>query len=142
MERNNSIDIARFIFAFLVVVIHVPIFGGGKILPLARCAVPFFYLVAGFYLYTNDIERFSKKLIKSIRKWFTLWLTYTLLFAVIAILICVSQGGNFLFDKDSFIELLALGNCKTLDVVDIHGENLGYHQFFGSYMLVFLVSYF
>ena len=29
MQRNNSIDIARFVFAFLVVVLHVPLIGGG-----------------------------------------------------------------------------------------------------------------
>ena len=28
MQRNNSIDIARFIFAFLVIVLHVPLMGG------------------------------------------------------------------------------------------------------------------
>lgn len=40
--RNPSIELFRYVFAFLVVFIHVPLLHGGMLLmPLARCAVPF-----------------------------------------------------------------------------------------------------
>lgn len=50
-KRNLLIDYARYVFAFLVVCIHVLLAHGGTLyMPLARCAVPFFYLVTGYFL--------------------------------------------------------------------------------------------
>lgn len=125
MQRNTSIDIARFIFAFLVVVIHVPIFGGKFIMPFARCSVPFFYIVAGFYLYTEDQNRFSYKLIKNIRKWFYLWSIYTLIFTTIAVALNYLSGNDFSFHNNDVINMLTSGTCKALDIVSIKGHEFG-----------------
>lgn len=125
MQRNTSIDLARFIFAFLVVVIHVPILGGMFITPLARCAVPFFYLVAGFYLYTEDPNKFSSKLKKISEKWFSLWLICTLLFAVIVIALNYIFGDGFSFNNDDAIAMLTGGACEALDIIKIKGKVFG-----------------
>lgn len=125
MERNSSIDIARFVFALLVVIIYVPLFGRNVIVPFARCAVPFFYMVAGFYLYTDDQDKLSSKLIKNIRKWFTLWLSYTLVFAVIALMLDTWFGDGFSFQSNDAVHMLISGVCKSLDVVKINGNKYG-----------------
>lgn len=122
MQRDTSIDITRFIFAFLVVVIHIPLFGRNFIVPFARCAVPFFYIIAGFYLYTNDQNKFRSKLIKNIKKWFSLWLTYTLIFAVIRITPEYLLGNDFTFHKNDVVNILTSGVCETLDIVRIKGN--------------------
>lgn len=125
MQRNSSIDIARFIFAFLVVIIHVPFFGHKFIMPFTRCAVPFFYIVAGFYLYTEEQNKLSDKLIKNIKKWLNLWITYTLVFAVIAIMLDTWFGDGFSFHSDDVVHMLTSGACKSLDIVEINGSKFG-----------------
>lgn len=63
-NRNIAIDTARWIFAFLVVVIHIPLWRGDLLLPIARSAVPFFFIIAGFYLKDSD-----KALLNNAKKW-------------------------------------------------------------------------
>ena len=51
--RNKSLDAAKAIAAFLVVFIHISFPGmtGRIIKTLARSAVPFFFMVSGFFCY-------------------------------------------------------------------------------------------
>ena len=99
MERNISIDISRFIFAFLVVVLHVPLlyYGGVLLRPFARYAVPFFFIISGFYLYSSDAVRLRARVLAFAKKWFSLWFAYTLILAFVAVIIDKYMGGgNFL----------------------------------------------
>lgn len=49
--RNPIIEYARYLFAFSVVCLHVPLgYGSSVIIPFARCAVPFFYMIMGYFL--------------------------------------------------------------------------------------------
>lgn len=54
--RNKSLDVAKAIAAFLVVCIHVSFPGetGQIIKVLARCAVPFFFMVSGYFCYYEN----------------------------------------------------------------------------------------
>ncbi len=58
-ERNNAIDIFRYICALMVVIIHTNPFYVGSLAPLgiflkqffARIAVPYFFVVSGYFLF-------------------------------------------------------------------------------------------
>ena len=54
--RNKSLDVAKAIAAFLVVCIHVSFPGetGQIIKVFARCAVPFFFMVSGYFCYYEN----------------------------------------------------------------------------------------
>lgn len=84
MQRNLSIDFGRFVAAFLVVIIHVNLFvGHGFLLQFARIAVPFFYIISGYYLFTPHSAKLKMRLVNSIKKWGRMWLTYILIVGAI-----------------------------------------------------------
>lgn len=87
--RNPFIDYARYFFAFLVVCIHVPLAHGGTLwMPLARCAVPFFYLVTGYYLGRSICNSQADSKMKiACNKWFHLWVKYIITFLIISLLL-------------------------------------------------------
>lgn len=65
--RNKGLDIARFIMAFCVVCIHLPFSGtvGGAIMTMTRAAVPFFFIVSGYFIgdITKKHNRIKKQLV-------------------------------------------------------------------------------
>lgn len=67
MQRNLTIDLARWFWALMVVIIHVPILGRNILLPFCRCAVPFYFLITGYYLYRNGFK--DSLYLKSFKKW-------------------------------------------------------------------------
>lgn len=96
VDRNNynSIDLAKFFAAILVIMIHVQPFGRSNSYPiivlnycvqnwLARIAVPFFFVCSGFLLYkkTNiasfHVEPTKKKIVQLIR----LYLIWTFIYS-------------------------------------------------------------
>lgn len=68
-KRNTTLDLMRWLCAFLVVVIHVPIYGKGILMPFTRIAVPFFYMVTGYYIYTSNEDKLKGRLLMSSKKW-------------------------------------------------------------------------
>lgn len=84
----NAIDLAKFICAILVIIIHVPPFGYDSRMEvvlnfglrnyIARIAVPFFFITSGYFLYQKtDFNNFStlpaKKYIIKILRLYILW---------------------------------------------------------------------
>lgn len=74
MKRFHSIDGMKTIAAFLVICIHIPFPGllGEIITPIARIAVPFFFMVSGFLLWSDIRNILQEKVISSIKN--ILWL--------------------------------------------------------------------
>ncbi|WP_096388194.1 MULTISPECIES: acyltransferase family protein [Hafnia] len=79
MERDNSIDIARVVSCFLVVMTHVTAYWNYKFQPvwetvnfynsLSRCAVPIFVMISGILLIKDNIDPltfYRKKLPKAV----------------------------------------------------------------------------
>ena len=62
--RNKSLDAVKAIAACLVVCIHVRLSGTGRAAckVLARCAVPFFFMVSGYFCYYQNCNA-SKRII-------------------------------------------------------------------------------
>lgn len=85
--RNYALDFARFVMAFLVVVIHVPCLGGGYLMPIARCAVPFFYIVSGYFLWKDSEEDFRSSCMRNAKKWLKLYIVSALILSTAVVVI-------------------------------------------------------
>lgn len=49
MNRNHSVDILRFVCAFLVILLHISTTYNTYTEPIARCAVPIFFMLSGYF---------------------------------------------------------------------------------------------
>lgn len=95
ISRIKSIDVARLLAAFLVVCIHCWRYPGRDyILPIARVAVPLFFLICGFFLSCKTSEETDARIKRSIRKISTIWIIGTLLYLIDAYQFCHVKG-NF-----------------------------------------------
>lgn len=67
--RNKTIDQSRLFAALLVVVIHAPIPGviGAAIESIARLAVPFFFMLSGYFAFDKDRHGLFGQAIKNLR---------------------------------------------------------------------------
>lgn len=66
-QKNSTLELLKLFASYMVVFIHVSFYGkfGEAIDAIARFAVPFFFLVSGFYSYQIDCEKIKSR-IKSI----------------------------------------------------------------------------
>ena len=66
-QKNSTLELIKLFASYMVVFIHVSFYGkfGDAIDAIARFAVPFFFLVSGFYSYQIDCEKIKSR-IKSI----------------------------------------------------------------------------
>lgn len=107
-EHNHCIDFMKGIACIMVVFIHVlfPGWFGTAVKTVARFAVPFFFMISGFYLYNPDRAVVSEKMPKKIRK--------ILFLAIFAF--CIYTAEAFFIDvivkKQSFLEFL----CENFSV--------------------------
>ena len=139
--RNGWIDVARFFFAWLVVVIHVPMHGGLYLLPLARCAVPFFFVTAGFFCYSDDEMKFQNNLKKNFKKWILLWLKYSCCLFFLSIMLNTFLGVDVFFSFKDVARFVLEGSCSMNDVVcfneKIYGINTLWFLYSGSLAFAF-----
>lgn len=80
--RNHSFDILKLFLALLVVFIHIHVPWRDSILPLTRCAVPCFFMISGYFLYTADKEKMRQRVRNGIRRMFNITLFATLLYMI------------------------------------------------------------
>lgn len=71
--RNNSIDTFRLLAAFAVVLLHVgygslPLLAQSNIRLLGRFAVPFFFMVSGYFFYQNFQKRGNEYFVKTLQR--------------------------------------------------------------------------
>lgn len=89
MKKYYSIDFFKSIAAFMVVCLHTKYpLGGGYVDALSRIAVPFFFLVLGYFTYNPTIEWKNErnKYIVKAKKHFILWISIVFVyFAIFAI---------------------------------------------------------
>lgn len=142
LERCLAVDSFRLFFAFMVVLIHVPMTGSTYLTPIFRCAVPFFYMVTGYYIYSESPD-FSFKLLRASRKWLLLWFKYFVILTFFSILIHLVSNQFISFDTSSLIEIISgRGTTESLDVVQIGNEQCGIYVLWfllsGSYALFFM----
>lgn len=88
--RNSTIDALRLFAAFLVVFIHSGIHGldgrvgalGTFILVFARLAVPFFFVVSGYFLYSDNYKKQTARVCKSINKLINIFILSSILYFI------------------------------------------------------------
>ena len=94
MSRNYSIDALRFVCAVLVVMIHARCAFSDVLRPLARCAVPCFFMISGYLLFDGQAigtVRLRRNLLNMLKV--TAW--STLLFVVLKEALYLHDGKPF-----------------------------------------------
>lgn len=83
----NALDVAKMIFAIIVVGIHQPIFSGdayvGTWLWMGRLAVPFFFVTSAFLFFLRnpgpaELKKYVVRMLKLYGVWFVVMLPYTI----------------------------------------------------------------
>ena len=110
-QKNNTLELLKLFASYMVVFIHVLFYGkmGVTIDALARFAVPFFFLVSGYYSYQITCEKIKKR-IKNILTLLILSTFCCTLFEIITLLKYNKEGLiTFLSkytDLDTYVNLL------------------------------------
>lgn len=94
-DRNYSIDILKFVCAVLVVILHTGFNFHDEILPITRCAVPCFFMISGFLLYSDNKGIGNDRLKRNIKHIFHIIIWSTLLFALVKEGMAIRHGGLF-----------------------------------------------
>lgn len=132
MKRLYNIDSLKFLCAVLVIFLHVRTPYQEYILPLTRCAVPCFFMISGYLIFTNDKLKLEGYLRRGIKKMLQILIWSTLLFAVVKFLFAF-KNNDF-----SFLSLKALGKFVLFN------ENpFGFHLWYiGAYLYVLIIILF
>ena len=69
-RRNVSLDILRGVSCIFVILIHYPFPGmwGAQIKSICRTAIPFFFMLSGYYTNKIDSLNIREEIVKRIRK--------------------------------------------------------------------------
>lgn len=126
-ERNYNLDVLKTICAFLVICIHVPFPGivGEIIIPLARIAVPIFFMITGYFY-----DKIDKKPFKQIKK--------------VIILIILSNLLYFILDaitNKNVAEMFSLKNILSF-VVFNESPFAGHLWYLNALLYVLVILYF
>lgn len=125
-QRYKLLDIARFIFAFLVVTVHVPVGGGNFLRTISCLAVPYFYMLTAFFLYKEDANQFAHSLKVTIKKCGLMWLKFFMILSVGAIAFKLYYHNDLSWtSKDFFDQFIMYGNCHAAEVVNYNGKDYG-----------------
>ena len=132
MKRLYNIDSLKFLCAVLVIFLHVRTPYQEYILPLTRCAVPCFFMISGYLIFTNDKLKLEGHLRRGIKKMVQILIWSTLLFAAVKFLFAF-KNNDF-----SFLNLESLGKFILLN------ENpFGFHLWYiGAYLYVLIIILF
>lgn len=87
-NRNNTLEILKLFASYMVVFIHVLFYGnlGSIVEALARFAVPFFFLVSGFYSYKITPSKIKKRIIHIIKLYVFALVSYTLFDVILSVI--------------------------------------------------------
>jgi len=86
MNRYNSIDILKFICAFLVILIHASYPYKSEVIPITDVAVPLFFCISGFFIYGKGCDTKRIKRIAILILWsFALYFIKTELFHILVL---------------------------------------------------------
>ena len=119
-KRYDTLDVLRIVASFFVVLVHIhlPAPFTAPSMAIARYAVPFFYLISGYFLYdpsddtTARIKRIKRSLLKAAR----LTLVMFVLYAVLNCIACLIKSINpfyWLYSKMNtkvFLEFIILNH--------------------------------
>ena len=124
--RLYSLDIARLVFAFLVVTIHIPPIGFSLINPLAFMGVPFFYVLTGYFIYSDSCSQMGK-LSKALKNYAGMWIVYfTIITSFTIVLKLYYHNPLGIPTRQDIVDLFwTYGNCAWVELVEIGGQRYG-----------------
>lgn len=95
--RNYSLDVLKFILAYEVVMLHCSQEPVGIVRPIVDSAVPCFFMVSGYLIYTEDIEKYKGKLLRAIKRicYILLWSSFLCGLNDLYRLLFCQEVGNF-----------------------------------------------
>ncbi len=137
-KKNLTLEIFKLIASYMVVFIHVCFYGkiGAAVDALARFAVPFFFVVSGFYSYNCTTDKIKKKITHILR---ILFLGVTSFFVFDVTVLLLNEDFQGVFDyilqyskAENLIELLLLN-------VPVHRSPLWYLL---AIFYVYIIYYF
>lgn len=99
-QKNHTLELLKLFASYMVVFIHVPFYGdlGVVIDALTRFAVPFFFLVSGYYSYQITCEKIKNR-IKHILVLFAISAVCCTAFEIVKLLKYNTNGLAEIFDK-------------------------------------------
>lgn len=125
-NRLVALDYARWIFALLVVIIHVPLIGKKFLSPIACCAVPFFYMATGYFLYDKELTKVQAKIIKALKNYGKIWIVAFSILTTVVFGLKIACSNPLGWSLQDFIDLfLVYGNCQAAELLTIDGVTYG-----------------
>ncbi len=119
-ERNNSIDIFRYVCALMVVIIHTNPFCTGSLAPLgvflkqffARVAVPYFFVVSGYFLF-KKLDKDEKKGYLAAWSQIKTYFIWSIPYILINFVAVFGEGFSFIsFAKDVVVRFFIYGQSS------------------------------
>lgn len=133
-KRMIGFDFLKYISSFMVICIHMPYFGKEYLEPLTRFAVPFFFMVTG-YFYSSVCGK--GRAIQQLHKIFRLFLGVNLLFLCWGILLNVVNGQSVGLYLKSLFDMTLL-----VRFVFLNGSPIAVHLWYVGALLYVLILIF
>ena len=129
-ERNYAFDVLKFFMATFVVFIHVPTPYYNILDPIYRCAVPVFFIISGYFLYSEDSQIiFQERILKNINKVTKICLWATLLYIPFTI---YSEKTFVIVNFHKLLKWIFFNDCP-----------IGFHLWYiYAYLYVLFILYF
>lgn len=120
-NRNYSIDVLKFVAAMMVVIVHTgEWFGHQALMPMVRSAVPCFFMISGYLLYSRDgIGR--DRLVRNVRHiaWMCVWTMA--LFSVVDV-VCMVYTHSYAWPTFKSLRNLILFNDYPFHPINVGGH--------------------
>ena len=136
-QKNNTLELLKLFASYMVVFIHVLFYGefGVAVDALARFAVPFFFLVSGYYSYKINCEKIKKR-IKNILTLLVLSAVCYTIFEIICLLKYNMDGLVEFFNK--YTDLSTYVNLLIFNVP----VSFGHLWYLFAILYVYVIFYF
>lgn len=132
MKRLYSIDLLKMLCAILVIFIHVWTPYRNYVLPITRCAVPCFFIISGYLVYSVNKLIFEEHLQRSVKNIFKIFVWSTILFAFIKFLLAF---------KNNDFDFLQLSTLR--DFILFNENPFGFHLWYiNAYLYTLLIIFF
>lgn len=129
MKRLYNFDSLKMVCAILIVFLHVHTPYQEYILPLTRCAVPCFFIISGYLIYSNDKINFERRLERGIKRIIGILIWSTIVFMIVKFLFAI-HNNDF-----SFLSLRALR-----DFILFNENPFGFHLWYiGAYLYTLII---
>lgn len=129
MNRLYNFDSLKMVCAILIVFLHVHTPYQEYILPLTRCAVPCFFIISGYLIYSNDKINFERRLERGIKRIIGILIWSTIVFMIVKFLFAI-YNNDF-----SFLSLRALR-----DFILFNENPFGFHLWYiGAYLYTLII---